>query len=130
MKKIILFLVVIIVVSGAFFSYKFLYHDHRDASSEDAQFTLSVKNLHSEFVMNDSLANAKYAGKTIAIYGKVTALDLLSNSIIIDEQLAIDLKEKSESSVSKQQSIKIKGRFVGYDDLLEELKMDQAIIIE
>lgn len=130
MKKKILLLVVIIIGACAFFGYKFLYHDHRDASSEDAQFTLSVTSLLDEFVANDSLSNAKYAGQTIAIYGKVTGVDLLSNSIIIDEQLAVDLKEKSKAAIVTQQSIKIKGRFVGYDDLLEELKMDQAIIIE
>jgi hypothetical protein len=26
--------------------------------------------------------------------------------------------------------IKIKGRFIGYDDLLEEIKIDQCIILE
>ena len=26
--------------------------------------------------------------------------------------------------------VKIKGRFIGYDDLLEEVKLDQCLIIE
>ncbi|HMI06652.1 MAG TPA: hypothetical protein VK528_03830 [Flavobacterium sp.] len=129
MKKKILFLLAVIIISGAFFGYKFLYHDHRDVSTEDASFTISVKALQDQFVSNDSLANAKYADKTIEIYGKVTAIDLASNAITIDEKLSAVMKEKPKA-IKAGDAIKVKGRFVGYDDLLEELKMDQVSILK
>ena len=130
MKKKILIAAAVILVAGAFFGYKFLYHEHRDVSAEDATFTLSVKNLQDEFVANDSLANGKYADQTIEVTGKVTAIDLTSNTITLDEKLAAVLKTKPVVPIALQQSIKIKGRFVGYDDLLEELKMDQVTLLD
>jgi hypothetical protein len=33
-------------------------------------------------------------------------------------------------NLQSNQTVKIKGRFVGYDDLMEELKMDQCQLIE
>lgn len=128
MKKKILLLLAVVVVSGVFFGYKFLYHGHRDVSNEDASFTLTVKKLQEEFTANDSLANAKYADKTIGISGKITAIDVASNTITVDEKLSATMKGKLPAGVKPQETVKIKGRFVGYDDLLEELKMDQVTL--
>jgi hypothetical protein len=40
------------------------------------------------------------------------------------------MKEKPKAAIKAGDAIKIKGRFVGYDDLLEELKMDQVSILK
>ena len=40
------------------------------------------------------------------------------------------MNEKIVVNLSIGQVIKVKGRFVGYDDLLEELKMDQSQLID
>ena len=130
MKKKILFLLALIIVAGVFFGYRFMYHDHRDVSTEEVTFSLSVKDMQHQFVENDSMANAKYADKTIAVYGKITNIDLPAHTITVDEKLSAVLKEKPSADLQLQQDIKLKGRFVGYDDLLEELKMDQVSIIK
>lgn len=130
MKKNILILLTGIVVLGVFVVYKFLYHEHRDVSKEAVFFRLTAKKMQHEFTASDSLANTKYADKTIAISGKITAVDPASNTIVIDEKLSAVVKEKLPDGIKLQDNIKIKGRFVGYDDLLEELKMDQVTVIK
>ena len=80
--------------------------------------------------MNDSETNIKkYADKTIETYGKITSLDLENNAIVLDNKVFLKMTEMISKDLTIQQTVKIKGRFVGFDDLLEELKMDQCIIV-
>jgi predicted negative regulator of RcsB-dependent stress response len=125
MKKKLLIVLVILVVCG-FAGYKYIYKDHRDVSSEDASFKITLADLKADFEKNDSIANTKYLDKAIAIYGKVTSLDLVTNEIIIDSSLSATIKGKV--SVKNGNQVTIKGRFIGYDDLLEEYKMDECVI--
>lgn len=127
-KKIILGVLLVILVV-AFAGYKMIYKEHRDIATEEAEFTLSADALQKEFTANDSLANVKYADKTILVSGKATAFDAASNTVTVDEILSATLKDKTEP-ITIQSPITIKGRFVGYDDLLGELKMDQVSLIK
>jgi predicted negative regulator of RcsB-dependent stress response len=125
MKKKLLIVLVILVVCG-FAGYKYIYKDHRDVSSEDASFKITLADLKADFEKNDSVANTKYLDKAIAIYGEVTSLDLETNEIIVDSNLSATIKGKV--NVKKGDKVTVKGRFIGYDDLLEEYKMDNCVI--
>lgn len=127
MKKIIIAIVILALVG--FISYKFIYREHRDISAEEPEFSLTAQKLQNEFTSGDSLANKKYADKTIEVVGIITSIDTAANTIVIDGKLSATLKDKV-GSLSQNSPIKVKGRFVGYDDLLEELKMDQTTIIK
>lgn len=122
-KKLLIFL--IIFISGGFLLYNYIYKNHRDIASEKESFALSVADLKHGFSQNDSLANAKYLDKTIVIYGKISSIDLSTNSISVDNSLSATLKEKPVG-LKVNDSIQLKGRFIGYDDLLEEFKMDEC----
>lgn len=124
-KKLLIFLIVFIV--GSFLLYNYIYKDHRDIASEKESFALSVSDLKVDFSNNDSLANAKYLDKVIIIYGKITSIDLPSKNIVVEESLSATLKEQL-SGLKIGDSIQLKGRFIGYDDLLEEFKMDECSI--
>lgn len=124
MKKKLLILL-IILASGLFLLYTYIYKSHRDISNEKESFVLSVAKLKLDFSQNDSLANAKYLDKTIVIYGKISTIDLSTNSIYLDNSVSATLKEKP-TGLKVNDSIQLKGRFIGYDDLLEEFKMDEC----
>lgn len=127
-KKVLLILSFIVLV--VFCCIKFyVYKDHRDINSESASFTVSVTQLHNEFFKDANAGTKKYADKTIETYGTVTSLDLESNTIVLDKKLSVTMVDKISSDLKIDQKVKIKGRFVGYDDLLEELKMDQSKIL-
>lgn len=124
-KKIIIFLIIVSVL--AFFGYKYVYQSHRDISSETASFSIKVEQLKKDFSSNDSIANAKYLDKTIVIYGEVTNVDLENKQLVIDSSL--NAKISSEiSTIKVKDKITLKGRFIGYNDLLEEFEMDQCTI--
>ncbi len=125
MKKKLLIVLVIVLIFG-FVGYKYVYKDHRDVSSEEASFKITLADLKADFEKNDSVANTKYLDKAIAIYGEVTSLDLETNEIIVDSNLSATIKGKV--NVKKGDKVTVKGRFIGYDDLLEEYKMDNCVI--
>lgn len=123
-KKILIALAAAVLIGIAIFAYA--YKPQRNIASEKATFETTVANITSEFTANDSLANLKFLDKTITIYGKITNVDLQSNSIMLDEKMYITFIEKIATKFDVNQSLKIKGRFIGYDDLINEFRMDQA----
>ena len=124
-KKITIALGILIVL--VFISFKYLYKSHRDIAKETVSYSVTVQYVHEAFMKNDSLANAKYLDKTIVIYGEITDIDLSNKIITVDEKLLATFNENLPNDIKLQQNIKIKGRLIGFDDLLEELKMDQCI---
>ncbi|MCA1967299.1 MAG: hypothetical protein LDL23_11725 [Flavobacterium sp.] len=108
--------------------YFFLYQSHRDIASENSAFETSVNELSQRFINNPDSSIATYANQTISIYGNVTALDLKQNSIILDDKLIALLTKEEIKKVKNGDLVKVKGRFIGYDELFEELRMDQCIV--
>ncbi len=129
MKKII-FVVLLVLLFLATALYFYTYKSHRDISTEEASFTSTLSSLQKDFNDNDSLFNANYADKTIEIYGKITAMDLKNNSIVLDEKIAVNFSNLKQYNLTVSDSTYIKGRYVGYDDLLEEFKIDQAVVVD
>ena len=126
-KIVIIFFLGTLSVSA--FLYFYVYKSHRSIATESVAFSISAIQLHQDF-MNDSEKNIKkYADKTIETYGKITSLDLENNAIVLDNKVFLKMTEMISKDLTIQQTVKIKGRFVGFDDLLEELKMDQCIIV-
>ena len=105
-----------------------MYQSHRDIASENAVFETSVSELSQSFINNPDFSTATYADQTISIFGNVTALDLKQNSITLDDKLIALLTKEEIKKVKNGDLIKVKGRFIGYDELFEELRMDQCIV--
>lgn len=126
-KKLLIF--VVFVIFGGFLLYNYIYKEHRNIANETESFVVTVVDLKEDYSKNDSLANAKYLDKTIVIYGKITSMDLSNKMLMIDTSLAAVIKDNN-IELKQNDSIKLKGRFIGYDDLLEEFKMDECSIIE
>ena len=120
-------LLVLLIIAG-FVGYNYLYKDHRDISSEEASFSIGVATLDKDFKENETIANAKYLDKTITISGKITEVDIDANALVVDGVLFAGFIESIADS-KKDTKIELKGRFIGYDELLEEFKMDQCTII-
>jgi hypothetical protein len=125
-----LFFVVLILIVVSFGVYKYLYQEHRDISSEKATHTSTVKEIFKSFVENDSLANVTYLDKTIELHGKISNIDFSNKIITVDEKLLARFNEILPGNIKLLDSIKLKGRLMGFDDLLEEIQMDQCTIIK
>lgn len=129
MKKKVFYLLLFLVVV-AFAGYQYLYKSHRDIASEDANFTTTAVEIFNAYTESDSLANAKYLDKVIMIRGQITNLDYSGKIITVDEKLAARFLANLSDKLKLQDSIVLKGRLIGFDDLLGEIQLDQCVIIE
>ena len=121
-KTIIFSIVVIGIIAFTGFNYV-MYGGARNLSNEETSFSVSSKSITNEFSTNIEGANKKYLEKAIAIKGTVTKVT--GNEVVIDNSIICNLKD-FDASIQKDQVVTLKGRVVGYDDLMGELKLDQC----
>ena len=126
MKKIIFSLLFLLRLVGVYF---YVYKAHRDIAKEEVSYVIAVPSLFLEYQSNESAANTKYLDKTIVVSGKVSSLNMETRSIVLDEKLFATFLDKIPATIQPNSQLKIKGRLIGYDSLLEEIKMDQCIIL-
>lgn len=121
--RIIVFSIVAIGITG-FTGYNYvMYGGARNLSNEETAFTVSSKSIANEFASNIEMSNKKYLEKAIAVKGTITKIT--GTEVIIDDSIICNLKD-FDSTIQKNQVVTLKGRVVGYDDLMGELKLDQC----
>ncbi len=120
-------ILIIIIILAALIGYSYLYKDHRNIEGENAQYSLTAEQIHSEFSIDPIISQNKYLNKTIEISGNVS--EISENEITINDMVFCQFSEKTlQQEIQLNSKITIKGRFIGYDDLLEQIKLDQCII--
>ena len=124
LRKLIILITLIII---AFFVYQYIYQDHRDINTEKPEFTLSSDDLILQFSKNASEAEAKFLNKTIEVSGLVSEVN--DQNLVISNTIFCQFLNPITSPIDINTPINIKGRCIGYDDLLEEIKLDQCTII-
>jgi hypothetical protein len=125
-KMVILSIAAIGLLSMASYKYA-MTSGARDLTSEKTEYEVTAKKITDEFSNNIKASNAKYLEKAITITGNVTATS--NNEVIIDNNVICELKNL-EANIAKNQNITIKGRVVGFDDLMGEIKLDQCFVIK
>jgi len=105
--------------------YNYVYQGHRDIATEAFDYELQ-STLLSGLMSNEAEA-VNYADKVIKTEGTITAVE--QNSVILDNKIQVNFNEINLNALAVSKKLTIKGRCVGYDDLLELVKIDQAIII-
>jgi hypothetical protein len=125
-SKIIIAVVVIlaVAVTGGLL---YIYKGHKTIDEMEVAFKGNSQDFLSKIEENaDSWTKGE---KVIELTGEITAKDV--KGISINESIYFQLEEGTKTdNLSEGQKIKIKGRIVGYDDLLGELKLDKAIILK
>lgn len=129
MKKIIIFITVIILVIFIG-SYFYLYQEHRDVSATTAINTFNSDQLLDVFQDSVIENDKEILDQVILISGVATGAS--EYSVILDDKIFIEFDQKNYNAsnyvINKNQTYTIKGRCLGYDDLLEEVRIDQAIL--
>ena len=121
----IVFLMLLVATTIFIYAYK----EHRNISSEKPDYELKAEQLIKEFDSNIEIANQKYVDRTIISYGKITSLDLNNRMIVVDEKIVIEFSISIPKQLKIGDFLKFKGRFVGFDELFQELKIDQATVL-
>lgn len=126
MRKFIYFFIVLIV--AGILTYKYVYKDHRNVVVEVADYTFESSDLIREFESNSELATQKYLDKIIEINGIVTEIE--EGTILLNDMVLCYMIQNEKDRSILNSKVVVKGRFIGYDDLLEEIKIDQVSIVE
>ena len=124
MRKWIIALIIIILV--VFIGYNYLYQDHRSIENENAEYVISSIELATLFSENSSQSEQKFLNKTIKVSGLISELN--HKNITIDDKVFCQFSSDIKIELTEKSKIKIKGRVIGYDDLLEQVKLDQCSI--
>ena len=123
-KKLLIFLAILF---SFFVLYKYLYKDHRDIKKEQARYIVKSIDFSNEFSINSVVATTKYIDKTIQISGKIT--QIADDYITINENIICYFNKTMIHRVLLNSEVIIKGRCIGFDELLEEIKLDECSII-
>jgi len=119
-------LILVLLIFGAvavFVVYKYSMQPPAKIESKKVDFT----GTSDEFLAKVKEDFSVWQDKVVVISGNITNSD--QNGITLSNQIYCQFREDvDKTSVQQNQTIKLKGRVIGYDDLLEEVKLDQCII--
>ena len=120
-KWIVLFAILVI----GLIAYNYVFHEHRNIESETAEFLVTSVDLANEFAINPSASEQKYLNKTIEVQGTITEQN--DFDLTLDDTIFCQFTTEVPAILPK--SVRVKGRFIGYDSLLEQVKIDQCSIL-
>lgn len=124
-KKVLLVTGVFVLAAAIYLYYGYLYKDARDISSEDAKYTLSTSRLAADYTFNPVEANGRYLNSTLEVTGVVTEV---SDSVLtLDSTIFCGFNQPVDKDLLNK-NITIKGRCLGYDELFNEVKLDECSI--
>lgn len=123
-KSKILIGLVIVVALTVFTVYKYSMQPPAKIESKKVDFSGSSDDFLAKVKQDFSV----WQDKVVVLSGSITNSD--ENGVTLSNQIYCQFRNDVDktSSMEVNQQIKIKGRVIGYDDLLEELKLDQCII--
>ena len=120
-------LLIILLATAVYFVWN---KPHKDYSNMKTDITISSLNFINEFKANSTLATEKYLNQIILVNGNTT--DKLTKSVVLDNGIVCTLDSSSLKDLGLIQinnEVSIKGRFVGFDDLFEEIRLDHCFIM-
>ncbi|WP_435624870.1 OB-fold protein [Flagellimonas sp.] len=120
----------LLVVIASFLAFNYMYKPHRNIAEERASSSLSSTELHENFT-NSVSSSESLVDKTVEVSGSITEIEE-QTTIILDNRVQVDFNLNGEAQIpfKRGSKITIKGRCVGFDDLLEIVKIDQAILVK
>ena len=128
-KKIVFLIVTLFIMAsiGIYVYYGFLFKGARNIESERPIVTTSVINLINDYNSNQKKSDALYLNKTIEVNGKVTKET--DDVVVLNNTVFCLLIQKKRNKLLNSH-LNVKGKCIGYDELFQEVKLDQCVINE
>lgn len=114
-----------LLLLGCYFVYNYvIYKPHRAVSKITSEYIGSA----SDFLIRlESEDTQNWLNKVVTLTGTVSLID--SSGVLLNNTIYCQFKNTSEIAVVQtKQSLSIKGQIIGYDDLLDELKLNYCTI--
>ena len=124
--KIVSLIFVVFSIFILLVSKKYIYKKHENISLKNPDFVISSDKLYYDFTNFTDSSNSKYLNKIILIDGNLISLD--DRNILLSPGISI-LLEKNITKINQKEEIKIKGRCLGFDNILMEVRIDKATLV-
>ena len=125
-KRKFFYLIIILVLLSGIIGYNYIYKSHRNISEEKATFTFLTVDFIKEFNTDIESSVEKYLDKTLQLKGKVTEIE--QGNFMLDDVIVCYTDSITLLKIKKDKVINVKGRSIGYDELLDLIKLDQVTI--
>ncbi|HLO82024.1 MAG TPA: hypothetical protein VK166_13745 [Chitinophagaceae bacterium] len=125
-KNILILGVLVGLIVGGWAVWYVFYKPHRDVSAEKPKFELTSTALTESF-KSDTAALTKYVDQAVLVEGAVTGVEgnHVSLGNIICSMDSTNLAKLG--SVKTGDQVKIQGRLTSYNDLMEEVMLDNCV---
>ncbi|WP_420574432.1 hypothetical protein [Kordia sp.] len=118
---------ILVIAIGAYAAYSYAYKAHTAIEDMEVAYAGNAQGFLNKIKENPE--EWTKGEKVIELTGLITAKD--EKGVSVNESVYFQLAEGTTTETLKEgEKINIKGRIIGYDDLLEELKLDKAVIIK
>ena len=121
----IIAIILVIQISGFYVIYKNVVQPPVSIEDVKSDYNHSVKQFYLEFVESNVAFDRKYLNKVISLTGNVT---VVQDSVIVLNNKIVCIANGKFNNTIKDKTIKVKGKYVGYDELFDNLKMDECVI--
>ncbi|PAM93781.1 hypothetical protein B4N84_16030 [Flavobacterium sp. IR1] len=115
----------ILISAGTYFYYGFLFKEARNIETEIPYVSTTAAVLIKAYSSDPAKADSLYLNKTIEIKGVVTKVT--DSVMILDNKVFCLFTKKNNAKLLNTETV-IKGKCIGYDELFEEIKLDQCTI--
>lgn len=117
------FVFIVLLFIGGYSLYQYAYKPHKTIDEKTVMFS-----GHSEVFLEKVKEGVnEWQDVVVELEGTITSKDERGITLISSIYCKLE-KEETLSTLQVGENISIKGRVIGYDDLLEEVKLDQTII--
>ncbi|RNC88282.1 MAG: hypothetical protein ED556_03615 [Winogradskyella sp.] len=129
-KKRLIFIALFLSIIAALAVYNYVFNaKHRDIAKEEAAVAMSAAEISNLFKTDESTATTNYLDQVVQLTGRITSIE--DGQIVLDDGAQISFINPIDvSKYSQGKTLEIKGRCVGYDELLELVKIDQSTLIK
>jgi len=128
-KELILTGILIVGLLTAFGVYDYVFNsEHRNIAQEEAVVSMTAKDIYNHFEVNETLATSTYLDQVVELKGKVTTIE--EGAVVLDNVIQVNFNDSKDLNLKEGQTLTVKGRCVGYDELLELVKIDQSTLIQ
>lgn|GEM_PF-246652 len=127
LRKLLVAGVLLGLIVGSWAIWYVFYKPHRDVSAEKPAYTITSQALSDAF-KTDTASYKKYVDQALLVEGAVTAVEgshvSLGNIICSFDSAQIS----KVSSLKSGEMVKIQGRLTTYNDLMEEIMIDNCVL--
>ena len=126
-KRLLITGILVGIIAGSWAVWYVFYKPHRNVGNEKAAYEMTADALTKAFA-TDTAAVSKYIDKAILVEGNIANIEgsHIAMGNIICNMDSTALPELTRLKAGDK--VKVQGRLTTYNDLMEEILMDQCVI--